>query len=484
MSLLKRQSPRTQVAVIGAGPAGLTAAYALSKSSASVDVYEASDAVGGLSRSLSLWGQTVDLGPHRFFSRDRRVNQLWLEVVGHDYVMVNRLTRILYRGRFFHYPLSPVNALVNLGPLEAARCVASYAVSRCCRRAFPENFEDWVSDRFGSRLYEHFFKSYSEKLWGIPCDELDVDFASQRIKRFSLGAALKCTFFGNVRSKHKTLVEQFAYPLEGTGMVYERMARAIQERGGQVHLSSPIRRVLTKNELAIGVELASGEVRKYAAIISSMPLTRLVCALPDAPRHIVELAAHLKFRNTILVYLEVASEYVFRDNWIYVQSPNLRVGRITNFRNWSPQLCRDGRTTILSLEYWCSDGDDVWQANDDNLIALAKKELAATLLAPSALVSDRGFVYRIPKSYPVYRKGYRRFLEPIRDYLNAISGLHVIGRNGAFKYNNQDHSILMGLLAAENVSAAGSNDLWSVNSDYETYQEGCRITAAGLAPTG
>ena len=351
MSAVVCPSKCNSVAVIGAGPAGLTAAYVLSKSLSSVDVYEAGDAVGGMSRSLSLWGQIVDLGPHRFFSRDRRVNELWLEVVGRDYVMVNRLSRILHQGRFFDYPLSPANALINLGPIEAARCVASYMRTRCQMRAEPENFEDWVSDRFGHRLYEHFFKSYSEKLWGIPCQELDVDFASQRIKGFSLGAALKSAFSRNGRSQHKTLVDQFAYPVEGTGMVYQRMARAIEARGGHIFLNSPIRRVLTENGHAVGVELQDGQVKCYDAIISSMPLTHLVRSLRDAPPRVVHAASQLSFRNTILVYLEVDSEHIFSDNWIYVQSPGLRVGRITNFRNWAPHLYRDRKTTIVALEY-------------------------------------------------------------------------------------------------------------------------------------
>jgi protoporphyrinogen oxidase len=480
MFAVMRLSKCHSVAVIGAGPAGLTAAYELSKSLSSVDVYEASDAVGGLSRSLSLWGQTVDLGPHRFFSHDRRVNELWLEVVGRDYVMVNRLTRILYQGRFFDYPLSPVNALMNLGPIEAARCVASYIRSRCQTRAEPENFEEWVSDRFGQRLYEHFFKSYSEKLWGIPCQELDVDFASQRIKGFSLGAALKSAFSRDGRSQHKTLVDQFAYPVGGTGMVYQRMARDIEASGGHIFLNSPIRRVVTECGRAVGVELHDGKFKRYEAIISSMPLTHLVRSLRDAPSCVVHAASQLSFRNTILVYLDVESEHIFSDNWIYVQSPGLRVGRITNFRNWAPQLCRDRKTTIVALEYWCNEGDKTWRQCDEQLIAEAKRDLAATSLAATKLACEHGKVCRIPQSYPVYRKGYRQLLEPIKNHLSAIDGLLVIGRYGAFKYNNQDHSILMGLMAAENVLGAACHDLWSVNCDYDAYQEGCLITETGL----
>lgn len=472
------------VGIIGAGPAGLTAAYVLSKSLSSIDVYEASDSVGGLSRSLPLWGQTVDLGPHRFFSRDRRVNELWLEVVGRDYVMVNRLTRILYQGRFFDYPLGPANALRNLGAVESARCLASYVRSRCETHGAPENFEDWICRRFGWRLYQHFFKSYSEKLWGIPCAELDVDFASQRIKRFSLGEAVRSAFLTIGDARHTTLVDQFAYPMNGTGMVYERMARAVRERGGRVLLHAPIRRVVTENGRVVGVQLRDGEVRRYDAIISSMPLTQLVRSLPGAPPDVVHAASQLSFRNTILVYLEIESEQVFSDNWIYVQSPELRVGRITNFRNWAPHLHGDRKSTIVALEYWCNDSDDLWSECSETLIDRARRELADASLAPAALIGDRACVYRLPKSYPVYHRGYRRLLEPIRDYLGSIDGLLVIGRYGAFKYNNQDHSMLMGLMAADHLLGVGRHDLWSVNCDYETYQEGCRITETGLVAVG
>jgi protoporphyrinogen oxidase len=469
-----------RIAVIGAGPAGMTAAYALTKVTPHVDVYEASGAVGGMARSFELWGQTVDLGPHRYFSRDRRVNELWLEVVGKDYSMVNRKTRILYKGRFFNYPMEALDALPKLGLAEALRCGASYARQKLFLASDGESFETWVSGRFGTRLYEIFFKPYSEKLWGIPCSELDADFAAQRIKKFSLGAALQSALRPRHRSHHRTLVDEFAYPLEGTGIVYSRMARKVEERGGQILLRTPVNRVLVEHGRVRGLEITEGDERPYDAVISSMPLTLLVNGLIGSPEAIRQLAGKLRFRNTILVYLEVASDRVFDDNWIYVQDAELQTGRITNFRNWVPQLFGESHTSILAMEYWCNDDDEIWTESDEALICLAKRELVATTLVKTETLIERGAVTRVPKCYPIYRRGYREILRPIQDYLSGIDGLQVIGRYGAFKYNNQDHSILMGLIAADNAVQGGGHNLWDVNCDYDAYQEECRITDTGL----
>jgi len=472
------------VAVIGAGPAGLAAAYTLTKVFPNVDVYEASDDVGGLARSLRLWGQTVDLGPHRFFSRDRRVNELWLEVVGRDYAMVRRLTRILYKGRFFQYPLEPLGALSNLGVSEAVRCATSYAWAKL--RPLPQDgsFETWMTSRFGRRLYEVFFESYSEKLWGIPCNELDADFAAQRIKQFSLSAAAMHALWPRHLAAHRTLCDEFAYPLEGTGMVYARMAQAIQDRGGRLFLQTPVKRVIARQSRCEAIQLQDETVRQYDTVISTMPLTLLVERLTEAPQQIKQLSAKLTFRNTILVYLEVADSDICKDNWVYVQERGLRTGRITNFRNWVPQLYGSSPNTILALEYWCNFDEELWRANDSELIALAKQELVATALVSCDQRITNAAIYRIPRCYPVYRRGYREILASIRNYLVGIEGLQVIGRYGAFKYNNQDHSILMGLLAADNVFGRAENDLWGVNCDDIAYQESCRITETGLVPTG
>jgi len=468
-----------KVGVIGAGPAGITAAYQLAKAGAQVEVFEASPHVGGMARTIELWGQRVDLGPHRFLSNDARVNRLWLEVVGRDYRMVERLTRIYYRGRYFDYPLRPVNALRNLGPLEAARCVASYARHRRPSVPADASFEDWVVARFGRRLFEIFFKTYSEKLWGIPCTELDADFAAQRIRSLSLLEAIR-NALGAGRA-HRTLAERFAYPDGGTGTVYERMAEAIRGRGGRVHLQRPVKRAVVEEGRARGLELPDGQRLPFDAVVSTMPLTTLVGDLPGVPPEVRQAAASLTFRNTILVYLHVDAESLFPDNWLYVHSGDLRMGRITNFRNWSPSLYGGARTTILVVEYWCFDADPIWSEAADRLIALASDEVGRTGLLRGTKVLD-GHVVRLPRCYPVYRRGYRAHLDVVAQHLRTVRGLLAVGRYGAFKYNNQDHSILMGMLAAENVLGIADHDLWSVNTDYDTYQESASITETGLDP--
>lgn len=467
-----------KIAIIGAGPAGMTAAYQLSKKIKGLDLYEASSSVGGMSKTIDLWEQKVDIGPHRFFSNDTRINELWLEVVGNDYEMVNRLTRIYYNKKFFHYPIKAFDALKNLGIFTAISCIMSYGWEKLSSTKDTSTFEGWVTNRFGKKLYTIFFKTYTEKLWGIPCNVLDADFAAQRIKKFSLGEAMKSALFGN-SGKHKTLVDQFAYPHEGTGMVYERMTSYVKKQGGNVFLNTPIKRVLTKNNKAYAIELEDGIIKEYDHIISSMPLSLMVARLPEVPENIKTAANSLKFRNTIIVYLNVEAKDLFPDNWLYVHSADLRMGRLTNFRNWVPQVNGAEQSTICALEYWCYDEDDFWKWSDDKLIELGKEELRKTGLIANAEISA-GHIYKIPRCYPVYGSGYKETLIPVENYLKTIDNLHVIGRYGAFKYNNQDHSILMGMLAAENILENKKHNLWDINTDYEDYQESSVITKTGL----
>ena len=467
-----------KIAIIGAGPAGLTSAYKLAKEGISVELFEASDAVGGMAKSFSLWGQLVDLGPHRFFSSDPRVNQLWLEIIGKNYSMVSRLTRIYYKKTFFDYPLKAMNALFGLGIIQSTICVLSYIHAKVFPMKDESTFEAWVTNRFGKRLFTIFFKSYSEKLWGISCKELDADFAAQRIKKLSLYEAIKAAVFKSGGSKHKTLVDEFAYPHQGAGAVYDLMAQKIIELGGQIHLKTPVQSVHPSiNGSAPLLKLADGQELCFDHIISSMPITHLVDRM-GAPTHIQDHAKALQFRNTILVYLQVDTTSPFPDQWIYVHSAELQTGRITNFKNWVPSIIQGQQETILCLEYWCYDDDTMWKMDHDALITLATKEIYQTTLIPHNTVLT-GKVIRVPKCYPVYATGYRAHLDPVEQYLSKQEGLSVIGRYGAFKYNNQDHSILMGLLAAENITKNTDHNLWDINTDYE-YQESCRITATGL----
>jgi protoporphyrinogen oxidase len=476
---MAEMSTKKRVAVIGAGPAGITAAHELSKKGYEVHVFEASGHVGGLSRTIDLWGQKIDLGPHRFFSTDTKVNEAWLEVVGTDYKMVNRLTRIYYKKKFYYYPLKPFDALKKLGVGTAFLCVLSYMKERVVPVKKDGSFETWVIGRFGYRLYSIFFKTYSEKLWGIPCSELDEDFAAQRIKKLSLFGAVWSAMFSGGKTKHKTLVDQFAYPIGGTGMVYERMGEAIVQNGGKVHLNTPIQKVNNSGLKVNSITTNSGEELFFDEIISSMPITHLVRNLNEVPETVKTAISNLKFRNTILVYLKVEGENVFPDNWLYVHANDLQMGRITNFSNWVPEINQGQKSTIVALEYWAYNEDQLWGATDEELIRLGKEELKKTGLVNDMEISE-GFVFKIPKCYPVYGRGYKEPLKVVESYLGSFEGLSVIGRYGAFKYNNQDHSILMGLLAAENIADGTKHNLWEINTDYDNYQERSTITATGL----
>ncbi|MCK4920741.1 MAG: FAD-dependent oxidoreductase [Bacteroidales bacterium] len=476
-----------KIAIIGAGPAGLTATYELSKGIESgkidqLDLYEISSQVGGLSKSIDLWDQTVDLGPHRFFSHDRRINELWLEVVEGEYDIVNRQTRIYYKKKFYDYPLKATNALKNLGIFEAILSISSYFLQKIFPVKNTDTFESWVTSRFGKRLYKHFFKAYSEKLWGIKCDQLDSDFASQRIKKLSLFEAVKNSLLNSKRNTHKTLVDEFAYPLKGTGFVYERMASLIKEKGGNIHLSKGIEKVITSGRKVKGIEFTSGDYQEYDHVISSMPISTLVNRLPETPYDIKELANKLKFRNTILVYLKINKTELFSDQWLYIHSTDLKTGRITNFRNWVPQLYGNDEHSIVCMEYWYNFEDKEWEMSDEEQIETAKREFSNTGLLKDGEIID-GKVIRLPRCYPVYYKNYKKQLKPIETYLNSIENLQAIGRYGSYKYNNQDHSIFMGILAAENILKSEKHNLWEINTDYEAYQEETIITKTGLAKT-
>jgi protoporphyrinogen oxidase len=387
---------------------------------------------------------------------------------------VNRQTRIYYRERFFDYPLKLLNVLKNLPLTDITLVLLSYVKQKIFPIKNPKNFEEWVVDRFGRRLFEIFFKNYTEKLWGIKCTEIDADWAAQRIKTLTLKEAVIAAIIGNRNNKHKTLVDQFAYPKNGTGALYEKAVDLILKQGGRLYLNTPIKKVIIENKKVKAIELSNGEIKKASVVVSTMPLTTLVMGLNDVPSDVIEACKKLFYRNTILVYLEIDNENLFSDNWIYVHAPNVKHGRITNFRNWCPSLNRDKKTSIVCMEYWCFDNDSEWKAKDEDLISLAKEEILKIKLVPKSAKILNGMVVRIPKCYPVYKTGYKEYLNVIINYLNEIEVLYPIGRYGAFKYNNQDHSILMGLLVAKKILENHPVDLWAINTDTE-YQEDAKV---------
>lgn len=465
-----------RVAVIGAGPAGITAAFELARHGVEVVVYEATDHVGGMARSFDLWGQRVDVGPHRFFTRDERVLRLWLAAIGDDHCFLRRRTRILFRGRLIDYPLRPLGALAALGPLEAARCVASYACTAASRRgaggaaAGDESFRSLMERRFGTRLFELFFRSYTEKVWGLPCDRLSSDFAAQRIRDFSLGAALRGAFLPRARRAHPTMAEGFLYPRNGAGEVFVRLARGVVDHGGDLRLRAPIAGLALSGRRVVGVRLQDGAVDACDHVISTMPLPALVRRLPGAPPALLAAAGRLRYRHTAIVYLRVASAALFEDQWLYVHTPDVGVGRVTNFRNWSPDMHRGLPSSIVAAEYWHDDSGPLAGADAPRMVELAERELRALGILGDAPVVD-GMLLRVPRCYPVYELGYRRTIEGISRHLAAHDGLTVIGRAGAFKYNNQDHSMLMGLQAADNLIGAARHDVWRVNADASVAHE-------------
>jgi protoporphyrinogen oxidase len=467
------QQSREKVAVIGAGPAGLAAAFELSKAGFQVHIYEAGASVGGLAKSITLWNQRVDLGPHRFFTRDKRVEAFWREVIQDSYVNVPRLTRILYNGKYFHYPLQFSNIIKNLPFQDLLASVFSYVLRKRTNpnRLQNANIEDWFIFNFGDKLYRIFFKDYTEKLWGISCQNIDADFAKQRIKKLNLFEAVLSSVISGQKNKHRTLVDTFQYPKMGAGQLYELAEKKILGRKAKFFFNSPVKSVTfdtSKKEYTVNA--AGGNERGFAYVLSTMPITELVNSLGNTD---LEIRAHLdklKFRSTILVYLHVDSKNLFPDNWIYINSPELKTGRITNYRNWSPHTHGEDDGSVLSLEYWCQKEDSIWNLPDSDLIKLAKDDLTATGLCSADKIFD-GKVLRIEKSYPVYEKNYKQSLLPVQKYIDSFPGLFAIGRYGSFKYNNQDHSILMGLLAAENIIHGKKHNLWDSNSDVETYQE-------------
>lgn len=464
-----------KILIIGAGPAGLSCAHEIIKRGHDVEIFEASPFVGGMSRSFELWDQKVDLGPHRFFSKDDRVNNFFNEILQDEFVVVNRLTRIYYRNRFFSYPLRFGNVIKNLGFGTIVRILFDYAKVKVKPIKDPSTFEEWVTNRFGKKLFELFFKSYTEKLWGITCSEIDSEWASQRIKTLSLTSAVMSSIKGDKKNKHKTLVNQFNYPKIGAGYLYEKCAAELTDRGVKIHLNSAVRKVeLDKDGKVAGVLLQDGSRVDSDLVVSTMPLTDLIKGFEkeSIPQKVLDAANNLYFRNTILVYLEVNATDLFDDNWIYIHSDKVKHGRITNFRNWSPEMYGNQKTSILCLEFWAFDKDELWSASDDDLSELAIKEIRELNLFSESCEIARTHTVKIPKCYPVYERGYQEHLSIIENYIDTIENLIPIGRYGAFKYNNQDHSILMGILAAQKISKEGDTNLWDINTDTDYQEDG------------
>jgi protoporphyrinogen oxidase len=464
---------RTDFVVIGGGPAGLTAAYELSKASRRPVVVEKQGLVGGLARTEVYKGFHFDMGGHRFFTKAEEVKKMWREVLGDQFLRRPRLSRIYYRKKFFDYPLKPLNALKGLGLLEGVRIALSYLRWQIFPYRPEETFEQWVTNRFGRRLFLTFFKAYTEKVWGIPCSELKAEWAAQRIKDLSLRTAVLSMLF-KPRKTIKTLIEEFDYPRLGPGMMWNAVKKAIEQRDGTVMVNCGVVRIeRSGNRLRRVIVAHDGVEQSIAAeqFLSSMPITEFVLRLdPPPPPRVAAAAKRLTYRDFLTVCLIVNQPDLFPDNWIYIQDPEVQVGRIQNFKNWSPDMVPEPSKSSLGLEYFCTEGDRLWSMPDHELIDLGKRELERIGLARACDIED-GCVFRVDKAYPVYDSDYQEYLEVVKDFVAGLENFQTVGRNGLHRYNNQDHAMLTGMLAVRNVLEGERNDLWSVNADQEYLEE-------------
>ena len=484
MGTLTPEGAPKHVVIMGAGPAGLTAAYELLKHNVDVSVLEKDPKqVGGLARTAEHKGYRFDIGGHRFFSKNQEVEDIWTEVLGAEMLNRGRLSRIYYRGRFFAYPIKAVNALWNLGPIEAIRCLFSYAWARVTPIKNPRSLEDWVRNQFGWRLYSIFFKTYTEKVWGISTKDLSADWAAQRIKSLDLWLVIKTALVPNRGARNRgeivtTLIDKFRYPRLGPGQMWERVAEVCTSKGHPVMLGRSVVRINHAGgrvtSLEAQTDAGAQETHAGTDFISSIPIRELVAKLdPPAPQPVRKAADALGYRDFISIALMVDQANLFPDNWIYVHDPSVKVGRIQNFKNWSPDMVPDQAKTCLGLEYFCFEGDGLWTMEDSALIEQARNEVVQLGICSAGDVFD-GVVVREQKAYPVYDDSYQVRVEVIRKYLEAnLTNLHLIGRNGMHKYNNQDHSMVTALLVARNIATGSGLDPWKVNAD-AVYHEDIR----------
>lgn len=482
---------KTTVGIIGAGPAGLTASWKLSEGGAGVHVFESDPQyVGGIARTVEYKGFRFDIGGHRFFSKSQEIEELWTELLGDELLVRPRSSRIYYAGKFYSYPLKAGQAFLNLGLWETIRCIGSYCWSKVRPIRPVESFEDWVSNQFGKRLFEIFFKTYTEKVWGMNCKDISADWAAQRIKGLSLASAIRSALIPKANNRPasetiKTLINSFRYPRLGPGMMWEAAGERTRRFGGQIHMGTRVSRIerlpggqRARWRLHYSRAGSNSESADFDHVISSAPLRELVVSLDPKPNSkVLEAAAALRYRDFLTVALIVKPTHPFDDNWIYIHDSRVQVGRIQNFGSWSPEMVPDPKLACYGLEYFCFEGDGLWNRSDETLIELARAELQQLGLVQAGDVLD-GKVVRQPKAYPVYDDNYATNVDIIRSELkHNYASLHLIGRNGMHKYNNQDHSMMTALLTAKNILSGYERfDVWQVNQDAQYHEENSSST--------
>ena len=463
-------TPERPVLALGAGPGGLTAGYLLSKQGKPVIVLESTDQVGGIARTDVREGYRFDLGGHRFFTKAKEVDRLWHEVLGDEFLRRPRKSRIYWNHKFLEYPLQGMDVIKKLGPIDLTRALFSYLFAAIKPKGREDTFEEWVCNRFGRWLFNQFFKSYTEKVWGVSTSEIRAEWAAQRIKGLSFFAAAKNAFVGNRGNKIKSLISEFNYPRYGPGQMWERMRDEIRANGGEIRLNAPVTRLRTENGRIVEA-VAGGETITPSHVISSLPLrTTVGITEPDPPDVVRDAARGLRYRDFLTVLLVIEDEDVFPDNWIYIHDPSVKVGRIQNFRSWSPWMVPNDTDASIGMEYFCFEGDELWNMDDDDLVAMATREIQKLGLARADRVK-MGFVVRVHKAYPMYDAEYGERVATIRSWLEGVENLQQVGRNGLHRYNNSDHSMLTAMRAVDNILLGTNHDIWAVNAESVYHEE-------------
>lgn len=456
--------------ILGGGPAGLSAGYMLAKKGLPVIVLEAENQVGGIAKTAVRDGYRFDLGGHRFFTKVKEVDDLWHEIMEEEFLKRPRMSRIYWHHKFLDYPLRGSDVVKKLGPVELTRCMASYAWAKVKPKGKEETFEDWVVNRFGRRLFNNFFKSYTEKVWGVPTSEIRADWAAQRIKGLSFFSAAKSAFLGNKGDKIKSLISEFNYPRYGPGQMWETMTEDIRKLGGQVLLEHKVTKLEFEGDKCVRVHVGD-IVYEPSAVISSLPLRNTAgIAEPHPKPEVIAAAKGLRYRDFLTVAVVLKGDDIFPDNWIYIHDPSVNVGRIQNFRSWSPWMVPDPTKACVGLEFFCFAGDQLWEMDDDKLVDLGMRELEQLGLAKRDQL-EFGFVERVPKAYPIYDEDYAARVSTIRSWLDGLDNFIQVGRNGLHRYNNSDHSTLTALRAVDNLVDGADHDIWAVNAESVYHEE-------------
>lgn len=450
--------------IIGAGPAGLSAGIELAKHNCTSLIIEQSDSVGGLSKTIEKDGFRFDLGGHRFFTTEEKVNKLWQETLGDNFIERPRKSRIFYKNTFFNYPISISDAFGKLGAFETMKIATSYLKSRALPSRNTKNLESWLCNLFGKKLYLHFFKSYTEKVWGIPCNQISSDWGKQRIKGLDLLSLVKNAMKKAGKGSIKTLIDKFYYPPLGPGQMYDKMAENITNAGSEIICNTRAIKITHENNHAVMLTAKSDNTEyqiKFKHLVSTMPLTELVKSLsPQLSESVLNANNKLSYRSFIAVNLLINKEHIIPDNWLYIHDPSYKTGRIQCYKNWSEKMVPDSSRSSLGCELFVTENDEIWNMDENDLVELARKEVHRLGIVDKSLVYS-GFAVKVPKAYPVFDLEYQKNVQEIREEIDNITNIHPAGRYGMFKYNNMDHSILTGILAARNCLGE-NNDIWSI----------------------